>query len=369
MEAKRAWVTLLTRSSYLPGVITLAYSLSTSESIYPLIVLVTPSLPESDLRALKLEAFHNPLLKIQSTEPLLPANKSSTSSVAARFEDTWTKLRAFELVSYETCVFLDADLTVFKNMDEVFDIELPGNDWIAANHACVCNLDKDAWAPDNWKRENCAFTPLSHPSALDTATPVPRNAKPPVTYALLNSGFFVYHPSQALWDSMLCYFNDKPELLATFQFPDQDFLAHFFALKWKPVSWKYNALKTMENWHRNIWRDEEVMGLHYIVDKPWDRRVASDGIAGHMGRDGKTHTWWWKVFEDWVEKRAGIEEAKWSSASYFGKKQIRGYGAGLELVGIVEGQVAKSLFMNEQLDERQRNSNWRNGFPRPLPQE
>ncbi|KAI4177559.1 MAG: hypothetical protein LQ346_007661 [Caloplaca aetnensis] len=367
MEAKRAWVTLLTQSSYLPGVITLAYSLSARESIYPLIVLVTPSLPESDLRALRLEAFENPLLKIQPTEPLRPVTLS-TSSVAARFADTWTKLRAFELISYERCVFLDADITVFKNMDEVFDIELPGDDWIAANHACVCNLDKDSWAPDNWKRENCAYTPLSHPSALDTATPVPRNACPPLTHALLNSGFFVYRPSQELWHSMLSFFNAKPELLATFQFPDQDFLAHFFACKWKPLSWKYNALKTMENWHRNIWRDEEVMGLHYIVDKPWEKRIASDGIAGHLGRDGKTHTWWWKVFAEWVEKRAGMEEAKWATASQFTKRQIRGHGPGLEAVNIVEGLVAKSLFMNEYANMRQVATNVGYGFPIPVPE-
>lgn len=369
-DSSRAWVTLLTRSSYLPGVITLAHSLSTHKTVYPLIVLITPSLPSSSLRALELESHHNPLLRIHPVEPLLPpplpaekpalngvvpeeARTPPTASVASRFEDTWTKLRAFSLTHLSTAVFLDADITIYKNMDEAFDIPLPndgggGGDWIAANHACVCNLDHDSWAPRNWKRENCAYTPLSHPTALDNnaATQIPAGAKPPEhTYALLNSGFFLYRPSQNLWTSILSFFHSNGALLSTFQFPDQDFLAHFFAGRWKPLSWKYNALKTMENWHPGMWRDEEVMGLHYIVDKPWERRVAGDGVAGHLGRDGRTHGWWWGVWEEWRGRRLGEGDE--------------------ELVGILEESVAAPL--TEEGDRRQRDENKKMGLPVPVP--
>ena len=64
----------------------------------------------------------------------------------------------------------------------------------------------------------------------------------------------------------------------------------------------------MRYWHENIWRDGEVRALHYIVDKPWAKRIASDGIAGHLGRDGVTHGWWWDVWEEWRADRAGEEE-------------------------------------------------------------
>ena len=339
-QPKRAWVTLLTRSSYFPGVVTLAYSLRTHSTAYPLVVLITPSLPESCVRALELEAQHNPLLIIHPVEPLLPTG--SVTLIAARFEDTWTKLRAFELTSYEVCVFLDADITVYKNMDEVFDIAMPGNDWIAANHSCVCNLDHDSWAKEDWTSENCAWTPLEHPSALGTATPVSPHDKPPHTHTLLNGGLFLYHPSAQLWEDMLATFHSSKEL-STYQFPDQDFLASYFLAKWVPLSWKYNALKTMENWHPNIWRDEEVKGLHYIVDKPWNRRVASDGIGGHLGRDGKTHTWWWEVWESWRKDRA--------------KEQ--------DLLSISEELVAKPL--DEEGNRKQCEENRAKGLPIPLP--
>ena len=337
---KRAWVTLLTRSSYLPGVITLAWSLKIQRSQYHLIVLVTPSLPSSSLHALKLEKTHNDLLEILPIDPLLLPENRPTTLIAARFEDTWTKLRAFELTNYDACVFLDADIAVYKNMDEIFDIQLPGHDWIAAAHACVCNLDRDSWAPSNWCRDNCAYTPLEHPEALAKGTTVPPSSAPPDTYALLNGGVFLYHPSDSLWRAMYNHFATSDEL-STYQFPDQDFLASFFRGKWYSLPWRYNALKTMKQWHTNIWRDSEVQGLHYIVDKPWQKRVASDRIGGHLGRDGETHTWWWDLWDEWRRERHG------------------------QLGEIVDALVATPLTEDE--DKMQCQENKLQGFPIPLP--
>lgn len=337
---KFAWVTLLTRPSYLPGVITLAYSLSAHATAYPLVVLITPTLPQSCIRALELESTHNPLLIIHPIQPLLLPNTRTTTLIAARFEDTWTKLRAFELTSYQTCVFLDADLIIYKNMDEIFDFELPADNWIAATQSCVCNLDHDSWAPKNWTRENCPYTPLRHPAALEKATLIPLGAAPPDTYALLNGGVFLYHPSEVLWKAMHDHFLTSPEL-STFQFPDQDFLASVFCSRWRPLPWKYNALKTMRQWHTNIWRDEEVKGLHYIVDKPWENRVASDGIGGHLGRDGETHSWWWNVWREWRSQRED------------------------ELRSILDELVATPL--GEEADKRQCEENKNKGFPIPIP--
>lgn len=57
-----------------------------------------------------------------------------------------------------------------------------------------------------------------------------------------------------------------------------------------------------------MWRDEEVRAVHFIVDKPWEKRVVWDGgepVAGYKGRDGVTHLWWWKEFDKWVEGMRG----------------------------------------------------------------
>jgi alpha-N-acetylglucosamine transferase len=247
------------------------------------------------------------------------------NSIASRFDDTLTKLRAFEPLSPsvllelglekapEAICFLDADIMIRKNMDDVFDIPLPGNDWIAAHHACICNIDNDPWAPKEWKKENCAVTPLRHPEALEGIVPnttaemerVRLDEEKQQTYRLLNSGVFVCRPTQELWERMEKFRVEDPRV-KDFAFPDQNFLDVFFRDRWVSLGWQWNAVKTHRYWHSEVWRDEEIRALHYIVDKPWAKRIGKDGVAGYLGRDGTTHSWWWDEYGDWelrVEKR------------------------------------------------------------------
>lgn len=308
-SSKFAYCTLITRSSYLAGVIILAHTLKKYNCAYPLIVLYTDTLPADSVHALELEAPKTNLI-LRRVSVLLPRKNIHVHLIAERFADTWTKLRVFELHevdNYDTICYLDADMIVRQNMDQIFTRRLPSDDWIAANHACVCNLDHDAWAPEEWTKENCAYSPLSHPSALNSPTPVKPDSRP--TYHLLNSGMFLFSPGPALWDRMLEFFNTTP-LLSEYKFPDQDFLADFFRNKWMSLGWQFNALKTMRYWHPNIWRDEEVVCLHYIVDKPWASRIGEDGVAGYLGRDGETHKWWWSEYEEWRSQRENDEVLK-----------------------------------------------------------
>lgn len=298
-----AFATLITRRSYLAGVVILAHTLRKQGSQYPLIVCYTPNLSNDAVRALELEAETSSIV-LRQCAYLLPPEGTEINLIAQRFEDTWTKLRVFELFDYDTVCYLDADMAMFRNMDSVFEYAscLP-QDWIAANHACVCNLDSDPWAPKTWRPQNCAYTPLTHPQALTESLQPAVDS--PETYHLLNGGMFLFHPTPELWGAMLELFNTTP-LLSTFKFPDQDFLALFFKEKWRALGWQYNAIKTMRYWHPNIWRDDSVICLHYIVDKPWTKRIGKDGIAGYKGQDGETHQWWWKAYELWEIERTGL---------------------------------------------------------------
>ena len=298
---KFCWVTLVTSPSYLPGALILAHSLTKQGSRYPLVVLYTESLGKDAIRALEAEATTTGSIIPHMVDLLLPrSGQENTGSVAERFKDTYTKLRAFQVyeLGFTSGCFLDADTAVFRNPDEIFHIRLPDRSWIAANHACVCNLDHDAWAPSSWNKGNCAYTPLSHPGQV--GAPVTPDSRP--TWRLVNGGMFLFYPTADLWQSMLDSFNTS-DRLKSYQFPDQDFLADFFDMKWAPVSWKYNALKTMRYWHPRLWADMDVVIVHYIVDKPWEREVSDEGVGGHLGRDGTTHRWWWDVYRDWQRNR------------------------------------------------------------------
>ncbi|KAI1337544.1 nucleotide-diphospho-sugar transferase [Xylariaceae sp. FL0016] len=310
-----AYVTLITRSSYLAGVVILSHTLRLHGSQHPLIVLHTPDLAPAAITALSLEAARSDgRLLLRTCDYLLPPAGTQVQLIAERFGDTWTKLRVFELWddddAWDALCYLDADMAVFQNPDPVF-AQAPAlpPDALGASHACVCNRESDPWAPSDWRPENCAHTASTPDTPTQPPPPHPRaqGQGPPGTHHLLNGGAFLFRPSRKLWDDMMSCFGSTP-LLATFKFPDQDFLAHFFQGRWRALGWRYNALKTMRYWHTNIWRDQDVACLHYIVDKPWTKRIGADGVAGYKGRDGVTHRWWWDAYEKWEAERLAEDD-------------------------------------------------------------
>lgn len=344
----KAWVTLLTQKSYLAGVVLLAHSLHVNQSKYPLLILYTDTLPLDCIQLLTKEAALSNAYLLQ-VDLLFPRHRESSNGsngqvqngnklIAARFADTWTKLRAFQLYQqYERLVFLDADMLVYQNMDELFSLPLPGQrgEWIAANHGCVCNRDSDPWAPTDWQMENCAHTGIVFPNCR---RPVPNEGYRDYrrTYTMLNSGLFVFEPTKATWNGILDFLDTNP-LVADFNFPDQDLLAEYFRGKWISIGYQYNALKTSKYWHPEMWRDEEIKNLHYIVDKPWSSRVTSDGVAGYLGRDGVTHQWWWNQYAMWEAIRMAQGE--------------------IELLKFVRSEVAKPLIAGQEPENL--HGNWR----------
>lgn len=297
-DESTCWVTLVTKPSYLPGVIVLAHSLDQQKSQYPFVVQYTDGLGEEGIAALHSEAARTGRIIPSHVSLLLPRQGQENMAgvaVAERFRDTFTKLRAFEVYKqgFTRACFLDADMACFHNPDTVFDTEM-SRDWIASTHACICTPDGASWAPAAWQKGNCPYTPLTAPEQIAEDT----LSRP--TYGLLNGGLFLFFPTEELWIRMMGFFN-YTERLKDYQFPDQDFLADFYRNKWKPISWKYNAIKTHPYVHPPIWDRDMMVILHYIVDKPWERRVSPDGIGGHKGRDGEIHLWWENIYDDWLK--------------------------------------------------------------------
>jgi len=116
----------------------------------------------------------------------------------------------------------------------------------------------------------------------------------PRPHNLLNSGTVVLNPSKELANALYESFSTNDKLL-TYIFPDQDFLSEFFEGKWKPIPWYYNALRTLRSIHADVWDDEQVHCIHYILsDKPWLSRKNPDPNARHFGL---LHDWWWREFD------------------------------------------------------------------------
>ncbi|MBZ6388452.1 MULTISPECIES: glycosyltransferase family 8 protein [Pantoea] len=248
-----AWVTLLTQPDYLVGVKALHRSLKQSNTRWPLVVMATEAIPQADRAALQAEGC-----VVQQVDPIYPNRELEQHYASAQFGEVWTKLRAWQLTAYERVVFLDADMLVLRNMDELFTLDF-GDNQLAACHACRCNPNQIASYPASWQPENCHYT------WQDRNQPAPASLD-----NYLNGGFLVLKPDNAVYEQLADRIAAIEDLKA-YPFSEQDLLNEAFAGRWQPLPYIYNALKTLPFQHSRMWNAREVKNLHYILAKPWKR--------------------------------------------------------------------------------------------------
>lgn len=118
-----------------------------SVSKYPLVVMATAALPEPSRAVLR-----DVGIDIVDVDHLEPAEGQHPGFDAKfnHFHEIWTKLAVFSLTDYDRVILIDSDMLFLRPMDELFDLVLPGDDWIAAAPACVCNPLKIPHYPTDW---------------------------------------------------------------------------------------------------------------------------------------------------------------------------------------------------------------------------
>ncbi|OCF73611.1 galactinol synthase [Kwoniella mangroviensis CBS 8886] len=348
---RKAWVTLITNPGYIAGLLTLHRTLI-SVSSYPLIVMTTSSLSQSSR-----ETITSSGIEIIEVEHLSPSSDqhSGFDPSFSRFNDAWTKIRVFGLEQFERIILIDSDMIFLRGMDELFDLELPGDDWIAASPACVCNPFKLKHYPEDWIPSNCSLS-LQNPYTTLSSPPIPSPDSKRTSH-LLNSGLVIFKPSLSLLDELVHHLNTSPTI-AQSKFADQDVITEVFKGRWKPLPWWCNALKTQRAVHGSMWRDEEVRLIHYILDKPWNHRPSDlpphptlpptpitpsnftqqqtqntekrrplppgllDAVRNTSPQESLTnydavHAWWWIVYEDLLGEWKAENKAGWREVDQY----------------------------------------------------
>jgi alpha-N-acetylglucosamine transferase len=111
------WITLLSSENYLPAVLILNQTMQNVKSKYPLIVGITEDI-YSDKIITILHKYNIITEKIEKTSYAKEVvEKYSNHSVL----NTASKIMLFSLDKYEKLIYIDADVYVKENMDELFD--------------------------------------------------------------------------------------------------------------------------------------------------------------------------------------------------------------------------------------------------------
>ncbi|WP_454851379.1 glycosyltransferase [Rhizobium binxianense] len=233
--ARRAYVTLVTNADYAMGATALARSLRRTGTGADIVVLHTGGvdrpalLPLEALGCRLVEVEHLPLSdafnerhargRLHSAAPFTKGRKPDFHSPL----DNFCKLRLWQLIEYERCVFIDADAIVLKNVDRLF------------------------------LYPEFSAAPNVYESLAD--------------FHRMNSGVFVATPSEETFRRMLDVL-DQPD--AFWRRTDQTFLETFFP-DWHGLPVYFNMLQYVWFTMPRLWDWRSISILHYQYEKPWEK--------------------------------------------------------------------------------------------------
>jgi alpha-N-acetylglucosamine transferase len=107
-----SFVTFLGTDSFLPGVLALNTSLKNYNKTYGMVVLVTDLITPTSILALESNC-----IKHKYVDRIKNPNKLENDE--RNFKHMYTKLRIFELDEFDKIVYLDADMLVCRNIEEI----------------------------------------------------------------------------------------------------------------------------------------------------------------------------------------------------------------------------------------------------------
>jgi alpha-N-acetylglucosamine transferase len=254
IKPTRAFISILITEDYLPGLLVLNASLRSVESKYLLHVLLTQNISEEAISILDKNSILHSILPQEITNP-------TNVNVHHRWFPTYSKLAMFGQTQYEKIVYVDVDVLVLRNIDELFE---------------------------------CA-----HMSATNAGSMLPR--KKNLRHLNLNSGLIVIEPSGLLFSDMINKVGkienlesgsgDKPVYGS-----DQDFINAYFP-EWPNqeelhLDHKYNMFHYhLDEYNRLFGYTIEdglkpISVLHYASHlKPWNMKIDDlDKIANDPDR-------------------------------------------------------------------------------------
>lgn len=233
-RSRCAFVTLVSNADYVKGATALVHSLRRTGAQADIVILFTGGveagalaplerlgcrLVEVDLLPLS-DAFNERHARgnLHSAAPFTKGRKPDFHSPL----DNFCKLRLWQLVDYETCVFIDADAIVLRNIDKLFDYP------------------------------EFSAAPNVYESLAD--------------FHRLNSGVFVARPSLAIFAAMLERL-DQPDVF--WRRTDQTFLETWFP-DWHGLPVTMNMLQYVWFNLPELWDWKNIRVLHFQYEKPWE---------------------------------------------------------------------------------------------------
>lgn len=154
------WVTLLSSTDYLMAVLVLNQSLNNVKSQYPLLVVITEEICTSEIvHIFNLEnILYYKVSSLQYKNPPFAQVKPSIINTAS-------KIQIFSLPFEEKFIFLDADVLIQENIDELFDYPIGSALYIEELSSVLSGLF--VFTPNSHEYDIYSFLVQNKPHFLD----------------------------------------------------------------------------------------------------------------------------------------------------------------------------------------------------------
>ena len=116
---KKAYVSMITSDSFVPGVECMLFSLKETNTKIPVVLMVTKQVSKRNIEKLRRNVD-----RVEIVEPIANPN-AKKSHVEGWINSGYTKLHIWNLIDYDKVVYIDADTLVLENVDELFERPTP----------------------------------------------------------------------------------------------------------------------------------------------------------------------------------------------------------------------------------------------------
>jgi len=226
---KRAISTILTGPSFLPGIVTLSYSISKHAPNVDKLIIVPNAWSDHHITSDHLQMLQRTGYQIKFFDDLpLPISEDQHDSpMSSRFADLLLKLHGWSLIEYSSMALLDADILLNDSLTYPLDLL----------EASTANLAAVA-APSSSYGEPAFDMLAGH----------------------FNAGVLFFKPDLVVFSSLVAK-SSRREEYATMELAEQSFLNTLYSGNYLSLPVRYNTA--------NLWNRKEYF-KHFLVDTNWD---------------------------------------------------------------------------------------------------
>ena len=255
-----AWVTYANNDIFFNAALVLCKSLQNVGTKYQFVILVPYEYQIRKEIHVDIESSFFNIIRVESLD--YPSIKYSNE----RYKSCLNKIHIWNLIQYEKVCWLDSDIIIMQNIDDIFNIELNKNQIIGVL-GCLCNVFKNPSLP-----------------TLPNICPFNNSEN-----IYLNAGLFIIIPCTDTYNELL-------QIKYEYPFCEQDAFNYYFKDNIITISSTFNYLNHLHFIHPHISYDN-VHVFHFGYNKPWE----STGEPIYA----KYYTYW-KTLYDEVHGDKGI---------------------------------------------------------------